>query len=63
MTPIDQAFCGVLIGEHYPTPVVDLVASGKIARDKIWGHKNATAVVVEKEKILRKHTRPGRKKQ
>ncbi len=63
MTAIDQAFCGVTIGEHYPAPVVDLAISGKAARDKIWGHKNSPEVVMEKAKILRKHTRPGRKKQ
>lgn len=63
MTAIDQTFCGVCIGEHYPAPIIDLAESGKIARDKIWGHKKSPEVVMEKAKILQKHTRPGRKKQ
>ena len=60
MTLIDQAFCGVSIGTHYPSPIVDLEKAGKLAREKVWGHKNSLQVKKEKQAILIKHTRKGR---
>ena len=55
MTSMEQTFCGVLIGEVYPLPIVDLQASSKAARDKIWGHKKHPAVQEEKKRLLRTH--------
>lgn len=48
MSAIEQTFCGVTIGVDYPLPILDLIASAKIARDKIWGHKKHPAVTTEK---------------
>lgn len=62
MTGIDEVFCGVEIGKTYPTPLVDLKESGKLARQKIWGHRRLKKVKTEKERILEKHTRPSRPK-
>ena len=57
MTPMDQAFCNVIIGEHYPFPVINFKDASKAARDKIWGHKKHPAVVAEKKRIIVRHTR------
>lgn len=57
MTEMDQSFCGVTIGQHYPAPVVDLQESGKRARAKIWGHRKEASVKKESKRILATHTR------
>ncbi len=55
MSAMEQTFCGVILGEHYPSPIVDLQESARIARDKIWGHKKHPAVQKEKKRILNTH--------
>jgi deoxyribodipyrimidine photo-lyase len=55
MTAMEQMFSGVVIGEHYPKPIVDLQESARIARDKIWGHKKHPAVKKEKKRLLYTH--------
>lgn len=61
MSDMEQAFCGVQIGIHYPLPVVDLQISGKHARDKIWGHRKNALVKKDSQRILETHTRAKRK--
>ena len=55
MTDIDKAFHNVEF--EYPKPIVDLQTSGKIARQKIWGHRKNELVKKEKQRILQTHTR------
>jgi deoxyribodipyrimidine photo-lyase len=55
MTDIDKAFHNVDF--DYPKPIVDLQTSGKIARQKIWGHRKNELVKKEKQRILKTHTR------
>ncbi|WP_159023637.1 cryptochrome/deoxyribodipyrimidine photo-lyase family protein [Formosa sp. L2A11] len=55
MTMMEQTFCGVILGEDYPLPIVNLQESARMARDKIWGHKNHPAVQQEKNRILNTH--------
>ena len=55
MSAMEQTFCGVLIGDAYPMPIVDLQQSSRIARDKIWGHKKHPAVQEEKKRLLQTH--------
>ncbi len=55
MTMMEQTFCGVMIGEDYPLPIVDLQESARLARDKIWGHKKHPAVQKEKKRLLETH--------
>lgn len=62
MTGMEQAFCGVRIGEDYPAPVVDLAASGKHARSQLWGHRGDPLVREEKRRILDVHARKRKKK-
>lgn len=57
MTEMEQSFIGISIGENYPLPMVDLELAGKVARDKIWGHRKIDSVRVENAKIIKKHTR------
>ena len=55
MTAMEQSFYGVLIGESYPYPIVNLKKSSKDAIDKIWKHKKHPLVKKEVNKILQKH--------
>jgi deoxyribodipyrimidine photo-lyase len=57
MTYMDQVFCGFHLGEHYPIPIVNLKVSGKIAREKIWGHRKNLQVKKEGKRILHTHVR------
>lgn len=57
MSLMDQTFCNVFIGKDYPAPIVDLNASGKYAREKIWNHRNHIKVKQENARILFTHTR------
>lgn len=59
--PIEQALLGFTVGKDYPLPIVDLTASGKHARDKIWGHRKHPLVQQEKVRIVAKHTRNFKK--
>jgi deoxyribodipyrimidine photo-lyase len=57
MTAIEQTLYTTFIGIDYPTPIVDLEASGKVARANIWSHRNNEAVKKENYRILATHTR------
>ncbi len=61
MTPMDQTFNGVVLGQDYPYPIVDVIESARIARDKIWGHKKHPAVQRDKQRILNTHVNNNRK--
>jgi deoxyribodipyrimidine photo-lyase len=61
MTLIDQQLCNTIIGKDYPIPVVNVEASGKFARDSIWGHRKLEEVKKENYRIVLKHTRPKTK--
>ncbi len=56
MTLMDQQFLNFKLGTDYPYPLVDLEESGRIARDKIWGHRKNDLVRKEKQRILNTHT-------
>ena len=55
MSAMEQTFCGVLIGDAYPMPIVNLQQSSRTARDKIWRHKKHPAVQKEKKRLLQTH--------
>ena len=55
MTLMEQSFYGVLIGENYPFPIVNLEISSKNAREKIWKHKKHPLVRKEINTLLQKH--------
>ena len=60
MTVMDQSFCGVIIGETYPTPIVDLDQTRKYASDILWALKDDPMVRIESQRILGMHTLPNR---
>lgn len=61
MSLIEQQLYDVIIGIDYPAPIIDLEQSGKIARTKIWGHRENELVVKENLRILKTHTRKANK--
>ncbi len=60
MTLMEQNFCGVIIGEDYPKPIVNLQMSSKLAREKTWGHRKHPEVQKENRRILRIHVNEDR---
>ena len=57
MNEVEQATCGVHIGEHYPAPIVELVSAARQARVAIWGHRKTDEVKTEGKRILATHAR------
>ncbi|MEM6801652.1 MAG: deoxyribodipyrimidine photo-lyase [Bacteroidota bacterium] len=57
MTTMEQEFHQFYVGKDYPIPLVDLEASGRKAREKIWGHRENPLVKKEMARILVTHTR------
>ncbi len=60
MSDMEQQFYGVIIGKDYPTPVVDLKAAHRFAREKLWGLRSDEKVKKENNRILNRHTLPDR---
>ncbi len=58
MTEMEKVMLG-LAALDYPSPLVDVTDAGRIARDKIWGHRKSAAVRAEKARIVKVHTRGG----
>lgn len=56
MTPMEHTLYKFELGVNYPKPIVALAETAKIARDKIWAHRDDPMVLKEGERILRKHT-------
>lgn len=54
-TEMDKVF--YQIDKTYPDPVVDVVATGKKARAKIWGFRKQEKVKAESKRIIQIHTR------
>ncbi|MFK7774665.1 MAG: deoxyribodipyrimidine photo-lyase/cryptochrome family protein [Saprospiraceae bacterium] len=61
MTMMEQQFYNFELGKDYPKPIVDLKETAKMARDKIWTHRDDPSVVKEAKRILYKHVIPSRK--
>lgn len=57
MSLMEQEMFGVIIGKHYPHPIVDIDNTGKVARKNIWGHKTNPLVRQENKRILTTHCR------
>jgi len=55
MTTIDKQFLNLKI--DYPQPKIDLMQSGKKARQKLWGNRKSDLVKKENKRIVKKHTR------
>ena len=57
MSPMEQEFCGVVLGKNYPLPIVNLEESARAARIKVWGHRKHPLVQKENKRILEKHVK------
>jgi deoxyribodipyrimidine photo-lyase len=57
MNLFDQSCYGIEMGIDYPFPIVNLEESGKIAREKIWGHRKNQKVKKESKRIVKTHVR------
>lgn len=60
MSLMEQQLYGVLIGQDYPAPVIDLQAAHRFARKKLWAMRADARVRQENERILKRHTVPDR---
>ncbi len=55
MSAMEQEFCGVVLGQNYPLPIVHLEESARAARAKVWGHRKHPLVQKENKRILEKY--------
>jgi deoxyribodipyrimidine photo-lyase len=62
MTMIDQQLCNVIIGTHYPSPIINIEQAAKYARDTMWQHRKTSEVKNENPILINKFTRPKSKK-
>lgn len=53
---LEQKFYNVELGEHYPTPIVNIQESPKKALKVLWEFKRNPDVIAENQRILQKHT-------
>jgi len=59
--PIDAHIIGFEPGRDYPNPIVDIDESRKHASSKIWSMRSTKNAKEESQRILKKHTIPGRR--
>ncbi len=58
LMPIEvQSTIGISIGDHYPTPIVDIQQTARHARAHLWQTKKSKVAREENEVILKKHTK------
>lgn len=55
LTPMEQAMYQVQLGVDYPKPIVDIVETGRVARDVLWRWQKSGAVRKEGARILARH--------
>lgn len=60
MSALEQQLYGVAIGKDYPSPIIDLPAAHRYAREKLWGMRSDPLVRQENQRILERHTVPDR---
>ncbi len=58
--PMEQQFLNFELGRDYPFPIVDIVKMRRFASSVLYDLKNASSVRSEGQRILAKHTLPGR---
>lgn len=55
ITELDKGFLNIKV--NYPEPLIDLQSAARIARKKIWSHRNDPTVKIENKRILNLHVR------
>jgi deoxyribodipyrimidine photo-lyase len=61
MTEMEAMMYDFRIGHDYPPPIVDVKLSAKQARDAIWRVRKQDSTRKESQRILSRHTIPGRR--
>lgn len=62
ISAMEQLLYDFELGKNYPLPMVDIEATGRFAREVLWGAFKDPKVQAEGERILSKHTNAGRKR-
>ncbi len=57
LTAMEGMLLNFELGVDYPKPIVNLESAGRIARQRIYGHRKHPKVKEEKQRILKTHTR------
>ncbi len=57
MPSLEQEFIGFRLGVNYPAPIIAPDTAAKIAKEKIWQHKNTSMVLEENQRIIEKHVK------
>ncbi len=55
LSQMEQGLYGVVIGQDYPKPIIDLEQSGKKAREIMFGMQKTPTAMLENKRILKKH--------
>ena len=63
ITAMEEGLFQFQYGTDYPKRVVDLSVTRKVALQKLYGQRKSELSRTEKQRILKTHTLPGRKKQ
>jgi deoxyribodipyrimidine photo-lyase len=61
LSPMEQQLYQFQLGETYPLPIIDIVETGKIARDILWGFRKRFDTKKEGQRIVAKHVRGTQK--
>lgn len=59
LSPLDAAMIDFQLGRDYPEPIVDIVTTGRYARDRLWQQRKAPDVSAEIDRILAIHVSPN----
>jgi deoxyribodipyrimidine photo-lyase len=57
LTPMEQQLLNFQLGKDYPYPIINLEASAKVGRDKIWSIRKEKTTRDEGKRILKVHVR------
>lgn len=60
MPAMEKAFLNFELGKDYPLPIVDIDRMRKYASDTLYNYKKKPDIKRENQRILEKHTLPGR---
>jgi len=56
---LEQQMFKISMGRDYSFPIVDLIESGKKAREQLWSWRTQPAVKADAARIIAQHVRPG----
>ncbi|MGM0524680.1 MAG: deoxyribodipyrimidine photo-lyase/cryptochrome family protein [Pseudomonadota bacterium] len=58
ITALEQQLYDFKLGEHYPTPIIDLEQAAKDARERLWQWRKRPQVRNSRKRILNRHVAP-----